>query len=153
VKVTIQVSGADSAGRHMRDLGDRLLDARPVFLDIVKSTILPAERRRFDSSGFGRWPRLDPDTIRRKSRRGQPQRILEATGTLKRALTVLGASGQRLAIRPNELRFGLTPNGAAYYGRFHQLGKGNPKRVVIGVQNHDRAVISQRVRGFIVKGA
>lgn len=151
MRVTIGVVGDDVAAARLNGVGARALNAAPVF-ELVARDLMADGRRRFDSNGFGRWPALDPQTIRRKSQRGQSPRVLEATGRLRAALTTPGAPGQRLDIGRDEMTFGLVPNGAAYYGRFHQAGRGVPKRLVLSATTLRRKQISDRVRSFIVNG-
>lgn len=144
-------ANVDGAVLRLDSVGRRMVDARPAFRTIARD-LMAGERQRFDTEGFGRWPRLDPDTIRRKRRSGQSDRVLEASGRLRRALTSPGAPGQRLDIDRDQLRFGLQPNGAAYYGRFHQVGKGVPKRRVVGVTPRQRVKISGNLRDWILTG-
>lgn len=149
MRVTFDVKGLRPATARLEGVADRIEDPRPVFEAIARDLTVD-ERRRFDTQGFGQWPKLDPATIRRKLRKHQDPRILHATGTLERALTSLGAPGQRLEISRTQLRFGLEPVGAAYYGRFHQTGRGVPKRLVISVTPRQRIEISDHFRTFIL---
>jgi hypothetical protein len=151
MRVNVSVTGVGPQALRLRNLSARMLDARPVFPAVAR-ILMADERARFDTRGFGRWPALDPDTIRRKHARGQSERVLQATGRLKAALTVMHAPGQRLDIDRLELRFGIDRQGDAYYGQFHQGGHGVPKRTIISVTPRLRTQISGRVRQFVVRG-
>lgn len=149
MRLALTVRGVDHAATHVIGIGERAVDARPAF-EVIARDLMSDERRRFDSDGFGTWPKLDPDTIRRKRARNLSEQTLQATGALRRALTQKSAPGQRLEIGRSQMRFGLQPSGAAYYGKFHQQGKGVPKRLVIAVTPRQRTQITSKVRAFIV---
>jgi phage gpG-like protein len=148
VRVNLTANTTPAVAR-LTGIGDRVIDVAPAFRTIARG-LMADERRRFDTGGYGTWPVLDPVTVRAKAAKGHSPRILEATGTLRRALTVEHAPGQRLEIGRTEMTFGLATNGAAYYGRFHQKGAGVPKRTVISVTPRQRTEISDRVRSFIL---
>ena len=152
MKVNIQVKGIVPAEQRLASMGNRVKDGRPVFKAVVYNLLL-SERRRFQTRGNGRSPKLDPATIRAKARKGQSPAVLEAAGGLKRALTQAHAPRPDSAhSQPGELRFGLEPRGVAYYGKFHQKGAGVPKRTLFSVTPTQRAVIRGKLRAYLVHG-
>ena len=151
MRMLVSTRGLEEAQRTLIQAGDRFKDGRPVF-KVIAYDLLQIERRRFQTANNGRWKKLDPATIRQKARRGQPTAALQATGTLMRALTQPHAPGQQVTLKPEELRFGLTPNGAAFYGRFHQKGQGVPKRILFSITPPQRASIKGKIRAYLVHG-
>lgn len=135
MKIDLDVRGEDIAARRLRQFAEHAKDGRRFFDRVAK--VLLAEERALWRRKSG-WPPLDPDTIRRKAREGQPARLMHATGALERALTVWGAPGQKLHIRNDRLEFGIDPNGPVSYGIYHQTGRGVPKRVILDTTRSTR---------------
>jgi phage gpG-like protein len=148
VKLTV-AADVDDAVSHLLAVGARANNPERAFRAIADD-LMADERRRFATRGFGRWQPDAPSTIKRKGN----NKVLEQSGRLRRALTERSAPGQRLDISRTEMTFGLTPGGAAYYGRFHQQGKGVPKRQLVPDRPSPalRTKITGRVRSFIVTG-
>jgi hypothetical protein len=125
VRLDIEARGVEHASGLFSDKGKRIADVKPVWRELTRWLNL-WERWRF--GGSNGWAPLDEDTVRQK---GGNARILHLTGVLERALTTWRAPGQRLRIGRESMQFGLAPNGAAYYGRFHQYGESVPERTVL----------------------
>lgn len=128
MQVDVVVRGDREAARLLDRLARRLDDDRPQLRGLLDQ-ILWAERARFVAGTGRRWRRLAPSTLRKDAAEGRDPRPMIESGALMRSLTVERAPGQRVQLRPNELRFGTT----IYYARFHQRGKGVPKRAVVGL--------------------
>lgn len=121
--IELSERGSREAAENLRGIGRRAMNARPVW-DKLARWIMSYDAGRFRAQP---WKPLDADTVRQKGNK----RILRLTGTLERALTIWHAPGQTLDIEDDAMRFGLDPRGVAYYGAFHQLGKGVPVRKVL----------------------
>jgi hypothetical protein len=130
MRIDVEETGARQAARRQTKISEHALDLRPALSDIVDKALIPAERRQF-ATGAG-WRPLAASTRARKRRQGLPSRVMRAAGKLERVLTVRGAAGQLVDIDRTSVTFGIKGGRSdAYYGRFHQKGKGVPKRVVV----------------------
>lgn len=147
MKYIFTVSGHREAAQRFERLSDRLSNLRP-FFDRAADVILEDNRKTWARST---WAPLDPDTIRRKAREGHSSKPLHESGTLRRALTVRGAPGQKLDIDRDKLTFGLDRNGPAYYGRFHQSGQGNPIRKVMTVSGSLRRNLREELLDYLLE--
>jgi hypothetical protein len=128
LKFVVTVDGEQQAANRFTLIGRRARDARPAFREISR-LIYESEQRRFNSRSG--WAPLAASTVARKRREGLSPQIMRATGALHRALTVPG-DPSILDIDKDRMRFGLKGGRTAvYYGRFHQQGKGVPKRPVV----------------------
>jgi hypothetical protein len=130
VRAEIRVLGEKKAAMRFRDMAVAA-ENNSSFFRAAARILMRATAQRFSASP---WVPLDKETIRQTARKGRDIRVLRATHTLEHALTMWGAPGQKLEITDDELTFGLTPNGAAYYGRFHQTGASVPKRKLLSVE-------------------
>lgn len=111
-------------GGLLTEIADRCLDARPAFSDVADK-LIEAERRLFNT-GRG-WPPNTASTKARKARQGLDPRPLHATGKGAKALTVRGATGQKLVIARDELRFGLLGGRTdVFYMRFQKARGRDP---------------------------
>lgn len=127
MRIDLTVKGDEVAAERLRHFAANAEEARP-FFQTVSRILMDETGDRFRRRGPG-WDPLDRDTIRQKAKVGKGQAgILRLTGALYRALTRFRAPGQRLDIGDTELVFGLDRKGVAYYGAFHQTGKGVPQR-------------------------
>lgn len=143
---TITERGAGKAARDVNQLGRRASDVRPA-TSAVRTAFRQAEERRFDTGGAGSWPKLAEATREWKARRGLDPRILRATGALYRAMTAARAAGQVDERHPDELHFGTT----LPYAKYHEQGKGVPKRDPIELTSQDRHKITQAIEKYIAK--
>lgn len=123
MRIELEARGVRDASDLFSEMGHRIVDPSPVWRRMI-GLLMRVNAARFKAQP---WAPLDEDTRRRK----KDPRILHLTGTLERALTAWGAPGQRLDVDPDGFTFGLTPNGDAYYGRFHHFGESNPRRPVM----------------------
>lgn len=140
MRFELVATGDERASRRISRMARRSRRTRPALDDMV-GVLLDAETRHF-KAGARRWTKLTPGSIARKRRdrnprvRANARRTLRGRGVLERALTERGAPGQYVRFTRDELVFGLQRGqGAAYYGRFHQGGKGVPKRIVLPKPN------------------
>lgn len=128
MKFELHTVGDKQAARRLSRLGARAQRSRPLLEEIVDE-LIEAERRHFRA---GRFTPLAASTRERKRRQRLPMRVLEASGGMKRALTVEGAPGQLIVYRRHSVRFGVKGGRSpAYMARFHQKGRGVPKRIVV----------------------
>lgn len=147
IDLVTSVEGDEEVVAGLNRLAGRMSDLWP-FWHRAARTVLRHNRKRW-ASALG-WPRLDPDTIRRKVRERKDPRTLRATGALERALTVFGAPGQRFDPGPEEMRIGLDRQGIAFYGLFHQRGEGVPQRVVIRKTTTMRRDVRDALRDYVL---
>lgn len=131
MRVDIRVTGVRQAARRLDGLGDRAGDMRLAFHEIA-GELMAGERRQFTSQSG--WRPLAASTRERKRRQGKSLRVLHDSGSLERALTTRGAPGQLLDVKPDSVRFGIKGGRSdVYYGRFHEHGKGVPRRQIVVV--------------------
>lgn len=122
--VSVKVKGADPRQRELLRLADRV--AAGVGPDgagpELAHEVAAIHRERFESEGFGRWPRLSPATIRRRGRSpaghyrtppragvGPEGPILQWTGALKESLAAPFGAGSPNAVvemRPTSFHAG-----------------------------------------------
>jgi phage gpG-like protein len=150
VRFELSTVGDKQAARRLASLGERAARSRPILEDIADE-LIQAERRQF-RSGAG-WAPLAASTRARKRRQNLPGKVLHATGDLERALTRRNAPGQLLVFNRHEVRFGIKGGRSpAYYGRFHQKGRGVPKRVVVPAPTaQTRRALARIVREHLTK--
>lgn len=142
MRVDVEVRGDREASELVSRLARRMEDGRPALRGLV-DLILEAEQERFAGRGQ-RWKRLAASTLRRKKGRGRP---LVLTGELMRSLTVRGAPEQLVTITPRSLRFGTR----VYYARFHQKGRGVPRRTVVGVTRVQKQSLVAELRRVLLE--
>ena len=142
MRVSVDVTGERLAAGHVRDVGNAAGNPAPFFRAVARM-LMRATRDRFTREA---WVPLDADTVRHKAKAGQDPRILRATGRLEHALTFWGAPGQRLEFLPEEMVYGLSQTGVAYYGKFHQAGRGVPKREMLKMTQRLRVRIRETFR-------
>lgn len=136
MRVNLDATGHVRAAAHVRDIGDAAANPQPFFRAAAR-ILMRAVRDRFTVND---WAPLDVDTIRRKTRSGMLPGTLRARGKLERALTFWGAPGQLLTIEADELRFGIDQQGDAFYGYFHETGRGVPQRQMLRPVARSRSV-------------
>jgi hypothetical protein len=145
VELDVTVTGGRGAHRLLARLVGRLEDGKPQLLSLLDQIML-AQRERFAGHG-ARWKRLAPSTVREKARGREDPRTLVASGKLMRSLTLPGAPGQVIEVRPGLLRFGTR----IYYARFHHKGKGVPRRTVVGLTRIWRERLIARLRTALIE--
>jgi|SRR3712207_5284441 len=89
------------------------------------------EREQFRTEGgagrSGRWPRLSPATLRRKSAEGRGFSVLTARGAMRDRLTSAGGLRQMIEVREDTIVFRFPPPE-----QYHQRGTRHmPQRKVI----------------------
>lgn len=141
MRLSVEASGAERAARRLRILGGRADDARPAMRE-ARDELAAGNLSRM-SSGRG-LKRLAPATRQRKSRLGQSSRPLHATGALEDSLRP-GGRGNVSELDASGLKYGTS----VFYARFHQQGKGVPRRRVISVGKPVRLRIAQIVLDHI----
>jgi phage gpG-like protein len=150
----LEQRGASQAAARINRLADNAADSRG-FFDKVAKILLRQSQDRWRRNGYG-WTPLDPDTIRQKAKRKQSGGILRATGALQKALTVWRAPGQKVVFASDHFIFGLKIGGEsereAFYGHFHQTGKGVPKRVVLKATQATRRNVRKALLDHLMEG-
>jgi hypothetical protein len=119
VILELEAIGVDAAGRRFDLIGERIIDARPLWT-VVLDDLLALNRRRFDSRGRvgGRpWARLSPRTLARKARDHDDPRPLHRRRALRRSLTERRAPGQRLRLDPTSMLLGTDLPYAPFVAR------------------------------------
>lgn len=159
MRVEIDVYGDVQVSRELLRFSDRAGDASPAFRSIA-DLLEHSEQRQFATGGryaSAGWEKLKPETIRAKARssdptvRGNAKKILQATGALMESLTsdVEGIEGGAIRIIDDQqLIFG----SQVPYARFHQRGRGVPRRRVLEVRARDRTEMVKRLQRFLVTG-
>lgn len=143
----------DSGASDRFDLmSERARNPRPVLLDVL-DLLHQGEKRRFNSSAG--WEGLSAATRARDQRKdkryksGRDPRLMRASGALERALTIKGEDPSISDVGKDTLRFGIkggrTP---VYYGRFHDLGDGVPRRQVLVFSSVTRKRTSRVVTDY-----
>lgn len=144
--LSVKAKGDDVASRHLTELAKRGEDPRPAFRQVVED-VRGAEADWFGSGGAGTWPPLAASTLEAKARAGYPSSALVATGALQRSLTIKRGKGAVRSISKRQLRFGTK----LYYGRFHDTGKGSPRRrVMIPLDAQARRAMVKDVRDHMM---
>jgi phage gpG-like protein len=143
VKVEVEQKGAGKAALDLHGLGLRARDVRPCANKIGR-IVAQSNKRRFESRGQGRWPKLDPATVEQKAQAGQDPRILRRSGRLYRSLT----DPKPLSTRPDALAFGTDVR----YARFADKGtKNEPARKLIYLQTAEQRRVTEIVSSYIAK--
>lgn len=142
----VDVEGADAAAYNLERIAARARDVRGV-KSKVRSLYERSEQRRFDHDGYG-WPPLAASTVARKRQAGLDPRTLRARNVLYRSLTEPNAAMRIDDSRPDEFRFGTE----VPYARFHEHGRGVPRRKLIELRRSDRKAISEAISAFVAKG-
>jgi phage gpG-like protein len=129
-------TGTQKSAAVLNSIGGRGADARPAWPSIFK--LMQADTaERFNRDGEGDWQRLAEATIDAKARKHQDPRIMRASGALYKSLTGDRARGALRRKSRYQMRYGTT----VFYARFHQMGKGVPKRELITVD----AALTRRI--------
>ena len=145
--IEVSQHGAAQAARTLAEVGQRAEDPRPALREIIDQ-LAHAEDLWWRSSGQGTWPPLARVTIERKRGAGLPIAPLLRTSDLRRSLAqARGAGGVRRVSRD-----GLDFGTRVPYARFHEEGRGNPKRaVLVPMDEPTRLRIRETVEGFVAK--
>jgi phage gpG-like protein len=143
VELRIITTGDKAAAARLHRLGQKARFARPILTDIVDE-IIEIQQDRWRK---GRFKKLAPSTLARKRREGQDPRPLRASGALMRSLTEDNAPNQTKIVRDDYLVFGTT----LYYARFHNIGKGVPKRKPLDITPRQREPLVQRIMDFLTE--
>ena len=122
MRVSFEVTGADTVVHRIMGIGERAVDAYPVLEGIVEA-LKASEAALFDSEDH--WSPLKESTLERRGQEGiDTDKILDAFGYLKESLTSDGA-GNVTYVGPQELIFGTSVEHA----HFHKSGTRHmPKR-------------------------
>lgn len=122
MRVSFEVTGADTVVNRIMGIGERAVDAYPVLEGIVEA-LRASESALFDSEDS--WAPWAPATIERRGYEGiDGDKILQAFGYLHESLTTDGGENVTY-VGPQELIFGTsTP-----YATYHKTGtRYMPKR-------------------------
>jgi hypothetical protein len=111
VLVDLTERGTARAVDWLLGFGERADGPKPAF-ERVADDLRAAQRVQF-LTGAG-WARDKPSTVRQKKAKGQPARVMVATGAAERSYTVKGAPGAVARITRTQLTFG----SSLYYLRF-----------------------------------
>lgn len=146
MRLELTITGDEAAERHLDTMGDRAVDARPVW-NVVAGLVMRETRRQF-ALGSG-WAPLAASTRERKARQHKPAQAMVDSGALRASLTRRGARGQILDLQRDEMRLGTR----IFYARFHQRGKGVPERKVLDLTPAVKRRISRDLADHIVGAA
>jgi hypothetical protein len=100
----------DEAGHRFDAVGDRFVDARPVWPSILED-LFELNRRQFDSGGreggVVAWKKDSPATLAEKARAHQDPRVMHRTRALRTAASEPNAPAQRVQMDPERLLLGI----------------------------------------------
>lgn len=153
MKVTIDVVGDVQVARRLTRFAGRARDASPAF-ETIAEFILGENERQFATQGThasGGWKPLQPETLRRKLRKGLDPRILHATLALEHAMTRRGDRNQILEVTADGLDFGST---LPYFGA-HQRPKPTsplPQRRPVELREGARRNVVRILQRYLVTG-
>jgi phage gpG-like protein len=148
VQLAIYTLGVEAVARDMLRFSGRARDLSPAMGEVL-DLIRDSERRQFDSQGSygsGGWQPLAASTRKQKARLNLDSRILRATGEMFDDLTGDGA-GQIAVARHDGLDFGTT----LPHAKFHQQGRGVPKRPVVQLPERDRRSAVKIVQRYLIE--
>lgn len=144
MRIDIDVRGLELSVGTIEGMRTRAGNLRPPLNKIARQLLLD-QRRQF-VTGRG-WRRLAASTRRRKAAAGLDPRRLVAKGDLERALT----SRSAVRITRTELRYGAGRD--VYYARFHQTGRGVPRRRLVVARPEDKREWRERIGEYVVGDA
>lgn len=122
MRFEIEMYGDKLISRELTTIGRRGMDVSPAFHEIADQ-FRASEGRRFQTKGNGTWPELAASTRARKAGSADPvvranrAKVLEATGRLRRSLTVKGNPDQVDIIEPQFMVFGSKLQVAEWHQR------------------------------------
>lgn len=143
--MTIEARGVGKTVSDLEKLGERGSDVRRVS-EKVRAVYRKSNEKRF--GGYARWKPLDAETVERKRRNAQDERVERQSGALHKSLTSARASGQ-IDIREKEvMRFGST----LFYARWQDKGtKTQPKRKLISISKRDKETIVGLITRYVAR--
>lgn len=141
----VEVEGAEKATYDLEQLGVRARDIRPA-ARTVRRVFTRSEETRFSRQGPG-WPPLADTTRERKRREHLDPRVLRAKQVLYRSLASPQAALQLDRHGRQEFEFGTE----VPYARFHEVGRGVPKRKLIDLRPDERRQIDEAIGEFIAQ--
>jgi hypothetical protein len=142
----ITTTGQNKSADVLNSIGGRGADARPAWPAIF-TLFTGYSEKRWQEEGPG-WPPLAESTKETKARKNQDPRLMRVTGALQKSLVADRARG---GIRKKS-RYQLVYGSKVFYARFHQTGRGTPKRVLVEVTPELSRDITGALERFVVKG-
>lgn len=148
--MSIFIIGDREAAERFTGMGGRATDAEPAMLEIanqlrqIAGISMTAQGRR----GGGSWARLQPDTIRRKAKKGLDPRTEFATHDLYNSLTRV-APGSHVHTDASSVMFGsdLVQARTQHFGL---PSKNVPARPLITIVEGDRKQMAKTILDHIV---
>lgn len=155
-EITVTTEGLDAVKLRLSGISARTADMTPAMADIYES-FLKVEEKRFANEGPG-WAPLKTLTLDEKARKGYPSTILEATGALRKSLTIGSSPGAVFEPSPFSVTMGsdLMPasGGTRALAEFHQKGTVNmPARPVIDTVPEHTLEWAAIIGEYIIEGA
>lgn len=87
----VAVTGIPETAAVLTHIGEGVADVEPAVEEIHR-LFMAIEKARFDAEGPG-WAALAPSTLAEKRRKGLSEKILEATGAMRKSFTEADAAG------------------------------------------------------------
>lgn len=147
----IEVLGDTPILRQLGRVEHKVDNWEPVWPEVAQHLARGA-KRQFDSHGTygsGGWEELAASTLARKRALGQPPDILRATGRLEDSLTVEDHPEHLQIVNKDSLWWGtLVP-----YAKYHQQGKGVPRRRPVEPPEGSRRYIVRILQAFALDQA
>jgi phage gpG-like protein len=147
--IEIEVFGEDIIRRRLLRMGERGADATQGFKAIA-SILRRSTELNFASEGASSgepWAPLAESTLKAKKRKGQDEKILQATHALKNSLLGWLNSRHIQVITPTEMRWGSRVS----YGRYHQKGTDRiPRRPPVRLRETDKRSAVKAMQRVIV---
>lgn len=151
--VDIETMGIPVVVKRFDDIAHRANDMQPLF-HMLHGDFLNIERKQFESEGklgSGGWPALKPETLRRKQKRGQDERILHATHALLDSLTQAEAAHHVFDTTADSMRVGTD----LPYAEIHQNPRATgplPKRPPVEFRTTDRRAWARATNDWVLHG-
>ena len=152
-EVVFKLSGGREADEYVKDLNGiaaRGKNLQPA-MEKILTYLMASTSRTFEAEGRpAKWKPLSPYTIQDRAEQGfPPGPILVRTGKLKKSLTQPGATGSIQKATPRTVQYG----SSLPYFQIHQVGTSDiPKRVMVLLQQQDKAQVSRIINTYIREG-
>lgn len=143
MQVEIDAKGVAKTTAELHELGQRGDNIAPA-ADHVTRIFERAETERFNTRGRGSWPALKQSTVQWKRREGMDSRILRATGKLFESL----AKSPDVDTGKHDISFKTD----VPYARFHDTGKGVPRRRLIDLTAAEQQAIAEAIQEYVATG-
>jgi phage gpG-like protein len=150
-RLSFSFGGVTELSRILDIMANDLNDFKPMFQKIAND-FRKTERGIFDSQGAfeggSKWPALSPAYKQIKDRKYPGRRILEATGAMRKSLTLQAGSGHISQPTTDSLTIGTRDKKAPY----HQSGTSKmPQRKVLFLTDAEKSRLTRIAHEYIFR--